>query len=39
MQFGRSAGAAAEWVERTDEVNARLIESTRESVDCRIAVE
>ncbi|MFT4067791.1 nucleoside/nucleotide kinase family protein [Paraburkholderia sp.] len=39
MQFGRSADAAAEWVERTDEVNARLIESTREWADYRIAVE
>lgn len=28
-QFGRGAEAAAEWVARTDEPNARLIEATR----------
>ena len=38
MQFGRSAEAAKEWVERTDEVNARLIESMRDAADYRIVV-
>ena len=30
VQFGRSAEAAASWVENTDEPNARLIEASRE---------
>lgn len=29
VQFGRSAGAAADWVQHTDEPNARRIEATR----------
>ncbi|SMG54093.1 nucleoside/nucleotide kinase family protein [Paraburkholderia susongensis] len=38
MEFGRSARAAAEWVERTDEPNARLIESTRVRADYVISI-
>jgi pantothenate kinase len=32
-QFGRSAQAARDWVQQTDEPNARLIERTRERAD------
>jgi pantothenate kinase len=33
MQFGRDEAAARHWVEQTDEVNAALIDSTRERAD------
>jgi pantothenate kinase len=33
MHFGRSAAAAKEWVERSDEANARLIDATRDRAD------
>ena len=32
-QFGKSPGAAREWVERSDEANARLVAATRGSAD------
>ena len=34
-QFGKSPGAAREWVERSDEANARLVAATRDSADLR----
>ena len=34
-QYGKSPCAAREWVERSDEANARLIEATRDSADLR----
>jgi pantothenate kinase len=33
MSFGRDEGAAKRWVEQTDEVNARLIDATRDRAD------
>ena len=37
--FGKSPAAAAEWVERVDEPNARLIEATKNRADLVIRVE
>lgn len=37
--FGKSPAAAAEWVERVDEPNARLIEATKSRADLVIRVE
>jgi pantothenate kinase len=37
-RFGKSADSAREWVERSDETNARLVESTREAADLTIAI-
>jgi pantothenate kinase len=34
-QFGKSPDAAREWVERSDEANARLVAATRDSADLR----
>jgi uridine kinase len=33
IQFGRDEEAAREWVQRTDEVNAALIDTTRGQAD------
>ncbi len=38
VHFGRAADIARDWVARTDEPNARLIEATRERADAVVAV-
>ncbi|MBS2936598.1 nucleoside/nucleotide kinase family protein [Nocardioides sp. J2M5] len=37
-EFGKSSAAARQWVERSDEANARLVASTRESADLVVRV-
>ncbi|ANY07062.1 nucleoside/nucleotide kinase family protein [Pseudonocardia sp. HH130630-07] len=37
VRFGKTPGAAREWVQRTDEPNARLVERTRRSADLVVA--
>lgn len=39
IEFGKSRAAAAEWVERVDEPNARLIEATKTRADLVVRVE
>ncbi|MDX6367304.1 MAG: hypothetical protein QOK30_2380 [Nocardioidaceae bacterium] len=39
VQFGKAPGAAAEWVDRSDEVNARRVRSARAAADLVIAMD